>query len=405
VARGHVGNPGGAIRNFDSPPEQRRAARRKRQAARHAGRRRLAALGAAALVALIAGVSVGAGDDAGGDGDQAAAQTRQERRLAAARAVVDRLTLRQQVGQVTISSFPGTARPEYIGRRLRARETAGVILFGANGGDRAEWRRLTRSLQAAAGGRALIMVDQEGGEIRTVDHVGPSSGQPFQGPPSSVRRAARAAGRGLRAVGVNVNLAPVADVPRAGSVMASRSFEGDERGIAARTRASIRGLRDGRVGATAKHFPGLGGATVNTDDAPSTIRTPIARDLAPFRAAIDEAIPLVMLSHASYPQLDSRRIASQSRAIVSGLLRRRLGFEGVIVTDSLEAEAVLARSGVAEAAERSIRAGADLILMTGSASWNEVYPHLLSEARRDPAFRKRIRESAARVLALKRALR
>jgi beta-N-acetylhexosaminidase len=98
-------------------------------------------------------------------------------------------------------------------------------------------------------------------------------------------------------------------------------------------------------------------------------------------------------------------IASQSRAIVTGLLRRRLGFEGVIITDSLEAAAVLARSGIATGAERSIRAGADLILMTGSASWNDVYPHLLALARRDRAFRERIRESAARVLALKSELR
>jgi len=196
----------------------------------------------------------------------------------------------------------------------------------------------------------------------------------------------------------------VADVPRAGSVMATRSFAGGPAGVAARTRASVRGLHDAGVAATAKHFPGLGAATVNTDDGPSTIRTPVARDLAPFRAAIAEGVPLIMLSHASYPALDSRRIASQSRPVVTGLLRRRLGYEGVVVTDSLEAAAVLARSGIADAAERSIRAGADLILMTGSASWNDVYPHLLAEARRDPAFRKRIRAAAARVLALKGSL-
>jgi beta-N-acetylhexosaminidase len=330
-----------------------------------------------------------------------AAQAALEREQQAALRQVDRLTLRQRVGQVTISSFPGPAAPDYIRRRLRARETAGVILFGANGGDRAQWRRLTRSLQGAAGGRALVLVDQEGGDIRTVGYAGPPASQPFQGPPRSVRRAVRAAGRQLHGAGVQVNLAPVADVPRPGSVMASRSFAGDERGIAARTRASIRGLRDGGVAATVKHFPGLGGATVNTDDAPATVRVPLERDLVPFRAAVDEGVPLVMLSHASYPELDTRRIASQSRTIVTGLLRKRLGFEGVIVTDSLEAEAVLARSGVADAAERSIRAGADLILMTGSASWNDVFPHLLVEARRDPAFRERIRDSAARVLALK----
>jgi beta-N-acetylhexosaminidase len=306
---------------------------------------------------------------------------------------------------VTISSFPGATRPEYIRRRLRARETAGVILFGStNGGDAAHWRGLTRQIQQAGHRRALVLVDQEGGEIRTVQHVGPRAGQPFQGPPAAVRRTARAAGRGLRAAGVNVNLAPVADVPRTGSAMATRSFEGDERGIAARTRAAVLGLADGGVAATAKHFPGLGAAKVNTDDGPVTIRTPVTPDLVPFRAAVDAGVPLVMLSHASYPALDARRIASQSRAIVTGLLRKRLRFEGVIVTDSLEAAAVLARSGVATAAERSIRAGADLILMTGSASWNDVYPHLLAIARRDKLFRDRIRDSAARVLALKAEL-
>ena len=240
---------------------------------------------------------------------------------------MDRLSLRQQVGQVTVSSFPGTAAPDYIRRRLRARETAGVILFGSNGGDRAVWRRLTRSLQGAAGGRALVMVDQEGGDIRTVGYAGPTASQPFQGAPRSVRRAAAGAGRQLRAAGIQVNLAPVADVPRPGSVMVTRSFAGDEHGIAARTRASIRGLRDARVAATVKHFPGLGGATVNTDDGPATVRVPIDRDLVPFRAAIAEGVPLVMLSHASYPALDPRRIASQSRPIVTDLLREKLGFE------------------------------------------------------------------------------
>ncbi len=378
------------MRDLGSPPEERRAARARRRQ-REVGRRRLAALGAAALVALIAGVSVGANGDAGGESGPATADSAQQRRLAAARAVVDRLTLRQQVGQVTISSFQGTTRPDYIRRRLRARETAGVILFGGtNGGDAAHWRRLTRSLREAGHGRTLILVDQEGGDIRTVAHVGPQEGQPFQGSPASVRRSARAAGRGLRAAGVNVNLAPVADVPRAGSFIATRAFPGDEHGIAARPTAAGRGL---------------GAATVNTDDGPSTVRAPVRRDLVPFRAAIEAQVPLVMLSHATYPALDPSRIASQSRPIVTGLLRRRLGFEGVSVTDSLEAAAVVARSGIAKAAERSIRAGADLILMTGSASWNDVYPHLLGRARRDRALRERIRESAARVLALKSELR
>ena len=111
-----------------------------------------------------------------------------------------------------------------------------------------------------------------------------------------------------------------------------------------------------------------------------------------------------MLSHALYPALDAERIASQSPVVATDLLRSTLGFHGVTITDSLEAAAVLARSGIAAAAERSVRAGADLILMTGSASWNEVFPRLLALARRSPAFRARVRESAARVVALKSVL-
>jgi beta-N-acetylhexosaminidase len=365
-------------------------------------RRRLGMLLTAALAAFAAGLIVGAG---GGAREEAApggeAEERQERLLAA----VDRLSLRQQVGQLIVSSFPDRSPPDYIRRRLRSNETAGVILFGFNAGSRAGWRSLTRSLQAAARGRALVMVDQEGGEIRTLEWAGPVAGQPLQGDPAAVRRTARGAARQLRGAGVNVNLAPVADVPAgAAPVMGFRAFAGNARGIAARTRAALEGMRDGRVAATAKHFPGLGRAQVNTDDGSATVGGSPAADLVPFRAAVEAGAPLIMLSHALYPALDSRRIASQSPAVVSGLLRERLGYEGVIVTDSIEAQAVLDRSGVARAAERSIRAGADLILCTGSASWNQVHPWLLRRARGSRALRERIRRSAARVLALKEAL-
>jgi beta-N-acetylhexosaminidase len=374
-----------------------------------AARRRLALLVGAGLAAFVAGVVVGAG--AGGDDQEAepapaeVAEQAQEQRRERALAAVDRLTLRQQVGQLIVSSFPDPAPPDYIRRRLRARETAGVILFGFNAGSEAEWRRLTRAVQRHAGGDALVMVDQEGGEIRTVSWAGPAAGQPAQGDTEAVRATARETGRQLGRAGVNVNLAPVADVPGgAAPVMGFRAFDGDPDGIAARTRASIEGMRSAGVAATAKHFPGLGRAQVNTDDASAIVAGAVDADLIPFRAAIEAQAPLIMLSHALYPELDSNRIASQSPPVVSGLLRDRLGYEGVIVTDSIEAQAVLDRSGVGRAAERSLRAGADLILTTGSASWNQIHPWLLREARSSADFRKRVRESAARVLALKEAL-
>jgi beta-N-acetylhexosaminidase len=356
----------------------------------------------AGLAAFAAGVAVGAGAGSDEPAGRAQEEEREEHLLAA----VDRLSLRQQVGQLIVSSFPDRSAPDYVRRRLRARETAGVIVFGFNASTPADWRRLTRSVQRPARNRALVMVDQEGGDIRSVTWAGPEAAQPLQGEPAAVRRAARASARQLGRAGVNVNLAPVADVPAGPApVMGFRAFAGTPRGIAARTLASIEGMRAGGVAATAKHFPGLGRAQANTDDASATVSGAVTRDLVPFRAAIEARAPLIMLSHALYPALDPERIASQSPRIVTDLLRRRLGYDGVIVTDSIEAQAVLDRSGVARAAERSLRAGADLVLTTGSASWSLIHPWLLRAARNSPAFRKRVRESAARVIGLKRLLR
>jgi beta-N-acetylhexosaminidase len=301
-------------------------------------------------------------------------------------AAVDRLSLRQQVGQLLVTSFPGATAPDYVRRRLRDAEGAGVILFGENTATREGLTRLTRSLQGYSRGSALVAVDQEGGSLRNVPYAGPEQGQASQADP---RAAARDAGRGLRRLGVNVTLTPVADTDFAG-----RSFRDPVNG----TREAVAGYHGSGVAATAKHFPGLGGAGKNTDDA--AVRIGGRPDLAPFRAAIDGGVPLVMVSHANYPELDPTRIASQSPAILR-LLRGRLEFGGVAITDSIEAEAVIGRQPVEVGAERAVAAGCDLVLMTGSGSPKLVYPRLLATARRSPAFRRRVRESAARVIALK----
>ena len=171
-------------------------------------------------------------------------------------------------------------------------------------------------------------------------------------------------------------------------------------------RDAVRGWRSGGVAATAKHFPGIGGAPANTDDAIVTIRRSRAAldavDLPPFAAAIEAGVPLVMVGHARYPALDRNRIASQSRPIIEGVLREELGFRGVVVTDSMEARASLATGSITKVSERAIRAGADLLLLTGRGSYRPVYDHLLAVARSSPAFRARVQESAARVLELKR---
>jgi beta-N-acetylhexosaminidase len=201
----------------------------------------------------------------------------------------------------------------------------------------------------------------------------------------------------------------VADVPSvAGSAMASRSFSRDPKRTSSAVAAAVAGWRAGGAAATAKHFPGLGAATVNTDDGSVTIRRARAKlmavDLPPFAAAVRAGVPLVMVSHARYNALDRTRIASQSRPIIDGLLRDELGFRGVVVTDSMEAAASMATGPITAASERAIRAGADLLLLTGRGSYRPVYAHLLAKARHSSSFRARVRVAAARVLALRAGL-
>jgi beta-N-acetylhexosaminidase len=374
-------------------------------------RRRLLALAAAAVLALAAGVVIGAG--AGDDNEKAPvkrppAQTAAKPRAAAVGAA-ERLSLRRQAGELVVMRFDGAGPPEYVPRALKAGRAAGVILFKDNIASPADLKRLVGTLQRAAGGSALVSTDQEGGAIRNLPWARPAAGQAAAATPERAAADARGAARDLRAAGINVNLAPVGDVGMsAGSVMRGRAFPGDAQQVATLTAAAVRGYRGTRVAATVKHFPGLGTATANTDDEPVTLtRTPeqlLGEDLPPFRAAIRAHVPLVMASHALYPALDANAIASQSRYVLHRLLRERLGFGGVVVTDSLEARAVTARAGPAEAAVRSVRAGADLILTTGAGSHLRVLRAIIAEAQRSPAFRRRVAESAARVLALKRDL-
>jgi beta-N-acetylhexosaminidase len=264
-------------------------------------------------------------------------------------------------------------------------------------------RALTARLHRAAGGRALIGTDQEGGSVRRLRWAAPFAAQPSRGTETVAAAAAHQSGRDLRAVGLNVTFAPVADLPS--GFMRGRAFPGGPAAVAKLTSAAVRGYRGTGVAPTVKHFPGLGAATANTDDAPSIVRRSArdigALDLPPFRAAIKAGAPLIMLSHARYPSLDAKRIASQSHVIATDLLRKRLGFKGVAVTDSLEARAVTSLSGPGTAAVRSIRAGADLILLTGPGSHLRVVRALTAEARRSPSFRRRLAEASARVTALR----
>ncbi len=329
--------------------------------------------------------------------------------LAAQRAPVDELPLSSQVGRLVVLRFAGTSAPGYVRDILREGRAAGAILFRDNVVDPQQTKTLTRQLRRGAQGTPLICVDQEGGATRILHWVGPVRSAPEQRAAGTERVDARAAARGLRAVGINVSLAPVADVARiTDAALGDRSFSTDVSTAADSVTEAVLGWRDGGVASTVKHFPGLGQARVNTDHGRVTIArsaTQLRRhDLRPFRRAIESGVPIVMVGHALYPAIDPARIASQSKGVVQGLLRDELGFRGVVITDSTEAAAVLAVTQPERAAVRNVRAGVDIVLTTGRGSYVRVYRALLAEARRDPAFRARVRESAMRVVALQRSL-
>ena len=257
--------------------------------------------------------------------------------------------IEQVAGQVIVLRYAGAAVPGYVRRALREERAAGAILFADNLGGPGQLARASRTLHEAAGGTAIVCTDQEGGEVRV-----------------------------LRAVS----------------------------GV---LREALAGWKAAGVAATAKHFPGLAGAGANTDEEPVTIddaeATLRARDLPPFAAAIDAGVPLIMSSHASYPALDPERIASQSKPILTGLLREEMGFEGVVVTDSMEAQASLESAATYEqTVERAMEAGNDLILTTGRGSSIRVYRALVKRAKADGAFATRLREAAGRVRALTETL-
>ncbi len=361
------------------------------------------AAGLAALAAAIAVVALLVGGEGGGEGPTAtvpAGERGPDREPAPG--ARPRLTPTRRAGLTVVLRFHGTKPPAYVLDALRERRAAGVILFADNLSTPDALRAMTARLHRASRGRALVMVDQEGGDVRIVPWAGPPAGQAQRATAAEARAVARDAGRELRALGVDVVLGPVADAGRSGTALAGRSFSGD---VPALTAATVRGWLRGGVLPTAKHFPGLGAATTNTDDAAADVevdRAGLERvDLPPFAAAIEAGAPLVMASHARYPALDADRPASQSRAILTGLLRGELGFEGVVVTDSLEAEAVRTSPSTPVAAVRALAAGADLLLTTGRGSYLPVREALEARARRDPSFRARLDEAVARVAALR----
>jgi beta-N-acetylhexosaminidase len=322
-------------------------------------------------------------------------------------------TLAQLVGQKLIVTMQGTTPSASLLRRVQRGEVGGVIVHGFNFRTSVGLRRITRSLQAAAaaGGRPklLIAVDQEGGEVKTVTWAPPSLAPAQMG--SHAREQGRRTGTALRTLGINVDLAPVADVPVSGASAVYRqrrtwSFDAEKTAVQAGDFAL--GLRAGHAVATMKHFPGLGLARRNTDRALVRIkasRSRLATGLVPFRRGIRQAVPVIMLSNAIYDAYDPVNAAGWSRAIASTLLRRELGFGGVSMTDSLDGAAHVRGIPPNGLAIGAAAAGTDLILLTGSeAATRDVYTSLLRAAQSGRIGRATLETSYARILRLKARL-
>ena len=366
-------------------------------------RRRRAALGLTAAAALVAGVVVGAGAS-NGDEDEAA------RIAAATPECPEEIAAKPSrlAGGMLIVGMEATASEATL-RALRAGEIAGVILFPPAGVSQPALAREIAKLErvAARAGQPppVVAVDQEGGEVKRFADLPPDLSAPQMGAEGArtARSEGRKTGRALARLGVNVDLAPVADVPAVdGAFIESRSFGSQPGRVARLVSAFGEGLRDAGVAATAKHFPGLGHATINTDFEPSTIdvsRHAIARGFPPFRPAA--GFPLVMVANAIYPAYDDENLASLSRRIVSGVLRDQLGYEGVVITDALGAGAITgAGYDAGEAAIAAARAGDDLLLFTVTDG-EQIHRDLTRAIRRHPSLGERAKSACTRVNALR----
>jgi beta-N-acetylhexosaminidase len=327
------------------------------------------------------------------------------------------LTGRQLVGQRLVVGFQGTDPPARLRKRIRRGRLAGVILFADNLPSRRAGRRLIRDLQSIPrppGLRQplLVMTDQEGGLVKRLSGPPCCSAREMAEHGADFARAQGAGtARNLLQVGVNVDLAPVLDVGRPGSAIREerRSFGGTRKRVSRVGNAFADGLRREGVPATAKHFPGLGAAEENTDFAVQRIglsRGTLRRtDEFPYRAFIGAGARtrLVMLSTAIYPAFSSRP-AALARRLATGELRRRLGFEGVSISDALGTVAARAYGSTRELARKGARAGTDLLLFTTVKDGIRAEDALNDARERGGIKREDLRPSVQRVLFLRAGL-
>lgn len=333
------------------------------------------------------------------------------------------LTLPQVVGQVFMTGTSPSDAESATLDSIRDHHVGNVMLRGRSDDGVATTARVVRTLRDEVGSDStgsvplLVATDQEGDQVQVL------RGQGFTDLPSAVsqggwsaatlRSRATTWGRELRAAGVDLNLAPVLDtVPSAAFAPKNapigafdRQYGFTPQAVSSKGLAFLGGMEDAGVIGTVKHFPGLGRVTANTDtsddvhDSQTTATDPYLR---PFEDAIAAGARVVMMATATFDRIDPHEPAAFSRPIVTGLLRERMGFDGVVMSDDLSAAQQVKDRTPAERAVDFLRAGGDLVLAIDPAQMPEMTAAVLARASQDPAFQARVEEAAARVVALKR---
>ena len=287
--------------------------------------------------------------------------------------------VRRQAGQLVIAGFPGPSLDADLRAVSREFELGGVILFARNVESPEQLAEVAYEAQSLRRELPLwVSVDQEGGRVARLRAPftvwPPMSALGRSGDATLARRFARALASELRAVGVNFDYAPVLDIAtsRTGTAIGDRSLGENAEDVARLGRAIIEALQEEGVAACGKHFPGHGDTPADSHHELPVVEHPPDRldavELVPFKAAIEADVAAVMTAHILVPALDEERPATLSRAVVSGLLKARLGFRGAVCSDDMDMQAIRATHTNAEATVAALDAGVDLVLLCGGAA-------------------------------------
>jgi beta-N-acetylhexosaminidase len=318
-----------------------------------------------------------------------------------------------QIGQLLIIGFEGTAMTPSLASLLTHIQPAGVILFARNSKTPEQTWQLLRDCQNLVSTPLFRCVDLEGGTVdRLRDVLGstPSAADVFATRDRKLyRKHGQMIGENCRALGFNVDFAPVLDLAFVASrtVMSSRAVSDDPSKAASYAREFLAGLRAAKVLGCGKHFPGLGEGTLDSHHELPVIdksqKKLWAEDLLPYRT-LRRQLPMVMISHAAYPQVTREQIpASLSKKWITDVLRKRIGYRNLIVSDDLEMGGVLSAAPVGNATVEFVRAGGDLALICHRDDYiTQAYDELVRTVGSDSKFARRVNDATRRVLAFKK---